>query len=94
MHSDQLIENPELQPLMKKFKKKFPKIDLETNMIYLGWFGYTGMGLDVDPVKDILEKYLKEKKYFKVWNMKWKGKIQDFPDDWWDGKVAYYKYKG
>ena len=34
MYSDQLIEHPELQALMKKF----PKIDLKMNMIYLGWF--------------------------------------------------------
>ena len=58
MYSEQLIEHPDLQPLMKKFKKKFPKIDLKMNMIYLGWFGYIGMGMDVDDVKVILEKYL------------------------------------
>ena len=51
---------------MKKFKKKFPKIDLRMNMIYLGWWGYTGIGMDVDDVKVILEKCLKEDKYFKV----------------------------
>lgn len=27
---------------MKKLKKKFPKIDLESNMVNLGWWGYTG----------------------------------------------------
>ncbi len=86
--------NLELQPLIKKFKKRFPDINLESNMNYLGTFGYVGMGLDVDDVKVILEKCLKENKYFKVWNMKWKGKLEDFPDDWWEGKVAYYKYKG
>ena len=58
MYSEQLIEHPDLQPLMKKFKKKFPKIDMKVNMIYLGWFGYKGMGMDVDDVKVILEKYL------------------------------------
>ena len=94
MYSDQLIEHPDLQPLMNRFKKKFPKIDLESNMIYLGWLGYQGMGLDVDAVKVILEKCLKENIYFKVWNIKWKGKIQDLPNDWWEGKVVYYKYKG
>ena len=47
------------------------------------------MGLDVDDVKKILEKCLKENKFSKVWNMKWKGKIQDFPDNWWEGKVDY-----
>ena len=51
MYSEELISHPELQPLMKKFKKKFPKIDLKMNMIYLGWWGYQGMGLDVDDVK-------------------------------------------
>ena len=45
MYSDQLIENPELQPLLKKFKMKFPKIDLKMNMIYLGWLGYHEIGL-------------------------------------------------
>ena len=94
MYSDQLLEHPELQPLMKKFKKKFPKIDLKMNMVNLGWWGYQGMGLDVDAVKDILEKCLKENKYFKVWNMKWKGDISDMPMDRWEGKVVYYKYKG
>ncbi len=33
MYSDELMSHPELQPLIKKFKKKFPKIDLESNMI-------------------------------------------------------------
>ena len=63
-------------------------------MIFLGWWGYTGMGMDVDDVKVILEKCLEENKYFKVWNMKWKGDISDMPMDWWKGKVVYYKYKG
>jgi len=94
MHSKELITHPELQPLIKKFKKKFPKIDLRMNMVDLGWFGYTGMGMDVDDVKFILEKCLKENKYFKVWRMNWKGDISDMPMDWWEGKVAYYKYKG
>ena len=92
MYSEELISHPELQPLMKKFKKKFPKIDLESNMINLGWWGYQGMGLDVDAVKFILEKCLKENKYFKVWDMKWKGP-GPIPCDWYEGKVAYYKYK-
>jgi len=26
--------------------------------------------------------------------MSWKGDIRDMPMDWWEGKVAYYKYKG
>jgi len=26
--------------------------------------------------------------------MRWKGDIRDMPMDWWEGKVAYYKYKG
>ena len=94
MYSEELISDPELQSLMKKFKKKFPKIDLESNMVNLGWWGYQGMGLDVDAVKVILNKCLKENKYFKVWNMKWKGGIGEMPMDWWEGKVAYYKYKG
>ena len=25
--------------------------------------------------------------------MSWKGDIRDMPMDWWEGKVAYYKYK-
>ena len=51
------------------------------------------MGLDVDDVKVILKKCLKEKKYFKVWNLNWKGDINEMPMDWWKGKVAYHKYK-
>ena len=66
MYSEELISQPELQPLMKKFKMKFPSISLESNMMYLGWLGYQGMGLDVDDVKVILEKCLKENKYFKM----------------------------
>ena len=93
MYSNDLIKHPELQPLMKKFKKKFPKIDLKSNMLYLGWWSYQGMGLDVNAVKVILEKCLKENKYFKVWNMKWKGEIGKMPMDWWEGKVVYYFYK-
>ena len=91
MYSEELISHPELQPLMKEFKNRFPKIDLEMNMMNLGWWGYQGMGLEADEVKDILEKCLKEDKYFKVWELKWKSAIP--PDDWWEGKVVYYKYK-
>ena len=29
MYSDELLNHQELQPLIKKFKKKFPKIDTE-----------------------------------------------------------------
>ncbi|MDA9183104.1 hypothetical protein N9O26_00030 [Flavobacteriaceae bacterium] len=66
MYSEELISQPELQPLMKKFKMKFPSISLESNIMYLVWLGYQGMGLDVDDVKVILEKCLKENKYFKM----------------------------
>ena len=81
MYSEELISHPELQPLMIEFKNRFPKIDLEMNMMNLGWWGYQGMGLEADEVKDILEKCLKENKYFKVWSMKWKGDIRDIPMD-------------
>tara|TARA_S200000501_G_scaffold24084_1_gene20845 strand:+ start:815 stop:1027 length:213 start_codon:yes stop_codon:yes gene_type:complete len=70
LYSEELISHPELQTLMKKFKKKFPLIPLEVKMYDLGWPGYTGMGLNVDEVKDILEKCLLENKYFKVWDIK------------------------
>lgn len=93
MYSEDLIKHTELQPLMKKFKKKFPKINLESNMIYLGWWGNQGMGLDVDTVKKILEECLKENKYFKVWKMKWKGDSLFPPFDWWEGKIVFYKYR-
>ena len=92
MHSEQLISHPELQPLMIEFKNRFPKIDLEMNMMNLGWWGYQGMGLEADEVKDILEKCLKENKYFKVWELNYKGN-GSIPDDWWEGKVVYYRYK-
>ena len=92
MYSEELISHPELQPLMKEFKNRFPKIDLEMNMMNLGWWGYQGMGLEVDEVKDILEKCLKENKYFKVWELNYKGN-GSIPDDWWEGKVVYYRYK-
>tara|TARA_B100000963_G_C22637007_1_gene678157 strand:- start:1898 stop:2179 length:282 start_codon:yes stop_codon:yes gene_type:complete len=92
MHSQELIEHPELQTLMKEFKKKFPKIPLEAYMMDLGWSGYTGMGLRVDQVKVILEKCIRENKYFKVWDMKWKGP-GSIPRDWYEGKVAYYRIK-
>ena len=52
-----------------------------------------GMGLNVEAVKVILEKCLKENKYFKVWNMRWKGDLMFPPSDWWEGKIAFYKYK-
>ena len=92
MYSEELISHPELQPLMKEFKNRFPKIDLEMNMMNLGCWGYQGMGLEVDEVKDILEKCLKENKYFKVWELNYKGN-GSIPDDWWEGKVVYYRYK-
>jgi hypothetical protein len=47
----------------------------------------------VETVKEILQKYLEENKYFKVWSTNWKGQ-EPMPCDWWQGKVAYYKYKG
>ena len=72
MDPDELISHPELQTLMKKFKKKFPLLPLEVIMFDLGRFGYTGMGLNIYKVKDILEKSLLKNKYFKVWDMKWK----------------------
>ena len=92
MHSEQLISHPELQPLMIEFKNRFPKIDLEMNMMNLGWWDYQGMGLEADEVKDILEKCLKENKYFKVWELNYKGN-GSIPEDWWEGKVVYYRYK-
>ena len=61
MYSDELIRHPDLQPLMRKYKKAFPNVDLEGEMLSLGWFGYTGMGLNVEAVKEILHKCLKEK---------------------------------
>jgi hypothetical protein len=61
------------------------------NMNYLGWFGYSGMDLDVDAVKVILEKFLKDFKYFKVCIINWKG---DMPRNRRNRKVVYYKYKG
>ena len=36
MYSDELIRHPELQPLMRKYKKAFPKVDLEGEMLSLG----------------------------------------------------------
>ena len=61
-------------------------------MNYLGTLEYVGMGLGVGEVKKILEKCIKENKYFKVLELNWKGDVS-IPDDWWEGKVAYYKYK-
>ena len=57
----------------------------------LGYSGYSLLGLGVDEVKVVLEKCLKEDKYFKVWELKWKSAIPT--DDWWEGKIAYYRYK-
>ena len=93
MYSSQLINHPDLQPLMIKFKRQFPGVHLEYNMRLLGWHGYTGLGLDVDAVKKILQKCIDENKYFKVWEMEWRGKVEAMPLDWWEGKVAYYNYK-
>jgi len=47
----------------------------------------------VEALKEILQKYLEENKYFKVWSTNWEGQ-EPMPSDWWQGKVAYYKYKG
>ena len=47
----------------------------------------------VEAVKEILQKYLEENKYFKVWSTNGEGQ-EPMPCDWWQGKVAYYKYKG
>lgn len=47
--------------------------------------------LDVNskPLQDLESK-------FKSVNaeLRWKGDIGDMPMDWWEGKIAYYKYKG
>lgn len=56
MYSLELINHTDLQPLMIKFKRQFPRVHLEYNMRLLGWRGYTGLGLDVDAVKKILQK--------------------------------------
>ena len=56
MYSLELINHTDLQPLMIKFKRQFPRVHLEYNMRLLGWHGYTGLGLDVDAVKKILQK--------------------------------------
>lgn len=61
-------------------------------MLSLGWFGYTGMGLNAEAVKEIFQKCLEENKYFKVWSISWKGP-EPMPCDWWKGKVVYYNYK-
>ena len=58
----------------------------------LGYSGYSGLGLGVDEVKIVLEKCLKENKYFKVWELNYIGN-GSIPDDWWEGKVVYYRYK-
>ncbi len=58
----------------------------------LGYSGYSLLGLGVDEVKVVLEKCLKENIYFKVWELNYKGN-GSIPDDWWEGKVAYYRYK-
>ena len=55
MYSEELISNPELKSLIKKF----PKVDVKMNMIYLGWFGYSGMGQDVYAVKVIFRNFSK-----------------------------------
>ena len=94
MYSEDLIKHPKLQPLINEFKDRFPDISLESNMAYLGWFGYAGFGLGIEEVEEILHKCLRENKYFKVWHMSWKGKNEEMPCDWWEGKVVYYKYKG
>ena len=61
--------------VIQDFKEKgLPQgFKVEAYMMVLGWSGYTGMGLRVDQVKVILEKCIRENKYFKVWDMKWKG---------------------
>ena len=48
--------------------------------------------LNLDEVKDILEKCLKENKYFKVCELNYKGN-GSIPEDWWEGKITYYRYK-
>ena len=93
MHSFEIFKHPKLQLLIKRFQNKFPKIDLFRNMEYLGDTGYTGMGMNVNDIKKILERCLKEGKYFKVHDINWKGD-DPMPDDWWEGKVVYYNYKG
>ena len=75
MYSDELIRHPDLQPLIRKYKKAFPKVNLECEMLSLGWFGYGGIGLNVEAVKEILQKCLEENKYFKAWSISWKGTI-------------------
>lgn len=77
---------------MGKYKKEFPKVELEGEMLSLGWFGYTGMGLNVESVKEILQKCLEESMYIKVWSISWKGP-EPMPSDWWKCKVVYNNYK-
>ena len=84
---------PEIS-LAKDLISWYPKIDLESNMLGLGWHGYTGMGLDVMEVKQILQKCVDENKYFKVWSMKWKGEIKNMPDNMESNIVDFYNTLG
>jgi len=45
---------------MKKFKNRFPGVNLRGNMNYLGTFVYLGIGLEADELKNILEKCQQE----------------------------------
>lgn len=60
MHSEKLISHPEFQPLIRKLKREFSGIPSELYMLDLRWHGYTGMGLSLNKVKSILNKYLSQ----------------------------------
>ena len=92
MDSTELYNHPKLKSLIKHFEEKFPKVDFKKHFMSLGYSGYSLLGLGVDEVKVVLEKCLKENKYFKVWELNYKGN-GSIPDDWWEGKVVYYRYK-
>ena len=78
--------------LYEKYAEKYPGVNYE-HFIALANSGWYGLDLSEKEIIDVLEKCIKEDKIFQVWDMKWKGDPDDFPLDWWEGKLVFKKYK-
>ena len=76
--------------LYEKYLEKYPNQNQEHFDALIGspWYGFN---MSEKEIIDVLERCLKEDKIFQVWDMKWKG--DEMPDDWWEGKLVFKKYK-
>ena len=78
---DNLSSDNELNILVKKYEKRFPKSNFFPHFMLLNGGPFMGLHLSKSEIKQVLKKCLKENKIFQVWDYKWKSQ-EDMPCDW------------